>query len=93
MTVYQKAKDELLILMLHTFQLAADNRILEKAGPHGKIQERDLDELALSYTWPNRSEVINIKLQLPLVEIKNAEVSYSPLLILSSLGCRDISGL
>lgn len=93
MRVYQKARDELLIAMLHAFQLAADNRILEEAGPHGKIQERDLDELALSHSWPNRSEVMNIKLQLLLVEIKNAEVSCSLLLIFSSLRCRDISGL
>lgn len=77
--------------MLHAFQLAADNR--RSRSPWENPGKRDLDELALSYTWPNRSEVMNIKLKLLLVEIKNAEVSCSLLLILSSLRYRDISGL
>lgn len=54
--------------------------------------KRDLDELALLYRWPNRSEVMNIKLKLLLVEIKNAEVSCSLPLAFNSLRYSDISG-
>lgn len=62
-------------------------------SPWENLGKRDLDELALLYTWSNRSEVMNIKLKLLLVEIKNAEVSFSLVLIFNSLRYSDISGL